>query len=55
MKGYFVRRINFLQGLALFFLGLSLGVGSLIVCFLCFVLAVGLDYLNGWLTRDKAK
>lgn len=55
MKGYFVRRINFLQGLSIFLLGFSLGVGGLVLSFLCLLAAVGLDALNGWLTRDKEK
>lgn len=55
MKVYFVRRINFLQGLSIFFLGFSLAVGSIVIGFVCLLLAVGLDALNGWLTREKNK
>lgn len=55
MKGYFVRRINFLQSLAIFLLGFSLAVGSIVVGFVCLLLAVGLDALNGWITREKDK
>lgn len=55
MKGYFVRRINFIQGLAIFFLGFALAAGSIFVAFVSLLLAVGLDALNGWLSRDRGK
>lgn len=53
MKGYFVRRINFLQGVSIFALGFSLAVGNLVLGFITLLLSVGFDALNGFLTRDK--
>ena len=53
MKGYFVRRINFLQGLSIFGLGFSVAVGNIFLGFITLLLSVGFDALNGFLTREK--
>lgn len=55
MRGYFVKRIGFLQGLSIFFLGFSLAVGNIVFGFITLLLAVGLDALNGFLLRDRSK
>lgn len=53
MRGYFVRRISLLQGLSLVVLGFGLGCGSFFLGFVCLLLAVFLDALNGFLQREK--
>lgn len=53
MRHYFVKRINLLEGAALFFMGFSIASGSILFGLLSLVLAVILDALNAFLQRDK--
>lgn len=53
MRPYIVKRINLLEGAALFFMGFSVASGSILFGLLSLVLAIFLDALNGFLQRDK--
>lgn len=53
MKDFVVRRVTFLQGLALVLLGFGLGVGSITLGFICLAVSVALDALNGFLQSRR--
>ena len=49
-----MKRINLLEGFALFFVGFSVASGGLFLGLLSLVIAIILDALNGFLQRDRS-